>query len=204
MSWLARAFLILLLSCPARAELLSLAADPWAPYVDTALPHSGLACGIVRTALERAGYETRFTVAEWAFVLEEARAGRFDALVDAWPSKEREADFVFSEPYLQNEIVLVKNPDYWQPGLPKLDRVVYRAIPDSTTRLQALLKNEFDFITHPDPKDMGEVRKNANVVVKSTPGWAWDYQQFNLKKPNMPYQNKLVRQALARELGETV
>ncbi len=28
------------------------------------------------------------------------------------------------------EIVLVKNPDYWQPGLPKLDRVVYRSIPD--------------------------------------------------------------------------
>ena len=39
------------------------------------------------------------------------------------------------------EITLVKNPDYWQPGLPKLDKVVYRAIPDSTTRLQALLKN---------------------------------------------------------------
>jgi len=95
------------------------------------------------------------------------------------------------------EVTLAKNPDYWRPGRPKLDRVVYRAIPDSTTRLQALVKNEFDFITHPDPKDLGEVRKNTNFTVKSTPGWEWDYQQFNLKKPDMPYHNKLVRQAIS-------
>jgi peptide/nickel transport system substrate-binding protein len=96
------------------------------------------------------------------------------------------------------EIVLVKNPDYWRPGFPKLDRVVYRAIPDSTTRLQALQKGELDFVTHPDPKDMKELRKNANFTIKSTPGWEWDYQQFNLKgNAGAPFQNKLVRQAIS-------
>ena len=53
-----------------------------------------------------------------------------------------------------SEIVLVRNPTYWRPGLPKLDRVTYRAIPDSTTRLQALAKNELDFVTHPDPREL--------------------------------------------------
>ena len=96
------------------------------------------------------------------------------------------------------EITLVKNPDYWIPGLPKMDRIVYRAIPDSTTRLQALVKNELDFVTHPDPKDLKEMRKNTNFTVKSTPGWEWDYQQFNLKANNtLPYHNKLVRQAIS-------
>jgi peptide/nickel transport system substrate-binding protein len=96
------------------------------------------------------------------------------------------------------EIVLAKNPDYWKPGLPRLDKVVYRAIPDSTTRLQALMKNEFDFITHPDPKDVDGARKNTNFVVKSTPGWEWDYQEFNLTAhPELPYHNKLVRQAIS-------
>lgn len=96
------------------------------------------------------------------------------------------------------EITLVKNPDYWKPGFPKLDKVVYRAIPDSTTRLQALVKNELDFVTHPDPKEVGAMRKNANFVVKSTPGWEWDFQQFNLKGPaNASWQNKLVRQAIS-------
>jgi peptide/nickel transport system substrate-binding protein len=96
------------------------------------------------------------------------------------------------------EIVLAKNPDYWRPGFPKLDKVVYRAIPDSTTRLQALVKNELDFMTHPDPKELAETRKNRNFVVKSTPGWEWDYQQFNLTvRPDLPYHNKLVRQAIS-------
>src|SRR5258708_2433267 len=96
------------------------------------------------------------------------------------------------------EITLVKNPDYWRPGFPKLDKVVYRAIPDSTTRLQALQKGELDFVTHPDPKEVGAMRKNSNYVVKSTPGWEWDFQQFNLRaKPEAAYQNKLVRQAIS-------
>jgi peptide/nickel transport system substrate-binding protein len=96
------------------------------------------------------------------------------------------------------EIVLVKNPEYWRPGFPKLDKVVYRAIPDSTTRLQALLKGELDFVTHPDPKDLKTLRKDTNFTVKSTPGWEWDYQQFNLKaKPEAAYHNKLVRQAIS-------
>jgi peptide/nickel transport system substrate-binding protein len=96
------------------------------------------------------------------------------------------------------EVVLVKNPDYWRPGFPKLDRVVYRAIPDSTTRLQALQKGELDFVTHPDPKEMKGLRKDGKFTINSTPGWEWDYQQFNLKaKPDAPYQNKLVRQAIS-------
>ena len=42
------------------------------------------------------------------------------------------------------------------------------------------------------------MRKNAKFTVQSTPGWEWDYQQFNLKtKPDAPYHNKLVRQAIS-------
>jgi peptide/nickel transport system substrate-binding protein len=96
------------------------------------------------------------------------------------------------------EIVVVKNPTYWRPGFPKLDKVIYRAIPDSTTRLQALTKNELDFVTHPDPKDVAALRKDGKFTVKSTPGSEWDFQQFNLNvHPELPYHNKLVRQAIS-------
>jgi len=94
--------------------------------------------------------------------------------------------------------VLIRNPYYWQPNLPKLDRVVYRAIPDVTTRLQALTKGEFDFITHPDPQQIADVRNNRDLTVRSTPGWEWDYQQFNLaKRPDAPFQHKALRQAIS-------
>lgn len=97
-----------------------------------------------------------------------------------------------------NEVILVKNPDYWRPGLPKLDRIVMRAIPDSAVRLQSLMKGELDFMTHPDQKDIAAVRKDGKFEVKTTVGWNWDYQQFNLRvRTDLPYHNKLVRQAIS-------
>ncbi|MFI5013969.1 MAG: ABC transporter substrate-binding protein [Hyphomicrobiales bacterium] len=96
------------------------------------------------------------------------------------------------------EIVLTKNPEYWRQGSPKLDRIVYRAVPDANTRLQALVNGEFDFITHPEPKQVGDISKNTNFTVSSTPGWEWDFQEFNLTvRPDLPIHNKLVRQAIS-------
>jgi peptide/nickel transport system substrate-binding protein len=104
----------------------------------------------------------------------------------------------FIEAVRGSEITLAKHPEYWRAGQPKLDRIVYRAIPDSTVRLQALLRGEFDFITHPDPKDVGEVKRNANFAYTSIAGWNWDYQQFNFTvRPELPFHNKLVRQAIS-------
>ena len=97
-----------------------------------------------------------------------------------------------------SEIVLVRHPEYWRPGLPKLDRLVYRAVPDSNTRLQALLNNEFDFITRPDPEAAKGLKSSSAFAYRSTVGWVWDYQQFNLARhPGAPYQNKLLRQAIS-------
>jgi peptide/nickel transport system substrate-binding protein len=97
-----------------------------------------------------------------------------------------------------NELELVRNPDYWRPGYPKLDRLLYRAVPDSSVRLQALMRRELDFMTHPESREVAEAAKNTNYTTLRTPGWNWDYQQFNLKgNPGAPFQNKLVRQAIS-------
>jgi peptide/nickel transport system substrate-binding protein len=98
----------------------------------------------------------------------------------------------------RNEVELVCNPDYWRAGFPKLDRLLYRAVPDSNVRLQSLMHGELDFITHPDPKDATEARSNTNLTFRSTPGWNWTCQQFNLRAwPDLPYHDKLVRQAIS-------
>lgn len=97
-----------------------------------------------------------------------------------------------------NEAELVKNTKYWRPGHPKMDRVIYRAIPDSNVRLQALQNDELDYITHPDARDVAGARKESNLTVTSTPGWNWDYQQFNVKGAgDAAFGNKLVRQAIS-------
>lgn len=99
------------------------------------------------------------------------------------------------------EIVLAKNTGYWRPGLPKLDRIIYRAMPDSMVRLQALMAKEFDFITHPDPKSVESAKKNTNYTTVSTAGWNWDYTQFNIRSgAELPFKNKLVRQAISHAI----
>jgi peptide/nickel transport system substrate-binding protein len=96
------------------------------------------------------------------------------------------------------EITLVRNPNYWRPGLPKMERLFYRAIPDSSVRLQALMRREIDFMTHPDTREVKDARGNANFTTVSETGWNWDYQQFNLTgSVNQPFTNKLVRQAIS-------
>ena len=97
-----------------------------------------------------------------------------------------------------SEIELVRNPDYWRAGHPKLERLFYRAIPDSGVRLQSLIRGELDFITHPDPRDVAQMRQNSDFETVSTPGWNWDFQQFNLAgNPDHPFQDKRVRQAIS-------
>ena len=102
------------------------------------------------------------------------------------------------ESVIGSEVILKKHPDYWRPGLPHMDRVVARSFPDSSVRLQSLLKGEVDFLTHPDNKDVPEVAANSDFVTHSTPGWNWDYQHFNLSaNKDMAYHDKLVRQAIS-------
>ena len=56
---------------------------------------------------------------------------------------------------------------------------------------------ELDFISHPDAKDIKAARQDPSLVYHSTPGWTWDYQQFNLLNEEFPYQNTLVREAIS-------
>lgn len=45
-----------------------------------------------------------------------------------------------------DSVTLVRNEDYFKPGLPYLDRLVFRIIPDSTTQLLALEQGEVDYV----------------------------------------------------------
>jgi polar amino acid transport system substrate-binding protein len=105
------ALVLLTAGAAAFGEPIRLAGDPWPPYVDRALPHHGLSVGIVTEALTRAGHQTRLTITEWEKVMEGAKTGSFDVVVSAWESEERSKSFAFSEPYLFNEIKLVKLRD---------------------------------------------------------------------------------------------
>jgi peptide/nickel transport system substrate-binding protein len=41
-------------------------------------------------------------------------------------------------------LVLARNEQYWQPGVPKVDQIMYRVTPDDTSRVLALMSGEVD------------------------------------------------------------
>lgn len=88
---------------------LTIGTSLWPPYVDPRLPGQGLALSIVTAAFERAGYQVGVELDEdWGRTLEKGRSGEFAVIAAAWKARDRERDFLFSEPYLENKIKFLK------------------------------------------------------------------------------------------------
>lgn len=68
-----------------------------------------------------------------------------------------------------HQLVLEANPDYWA-GEPEVKRVVFRPIPDASTRMAALLAGEVDIITVVPLDRLPELERNPNVYITSRPG----------------------------------
>ena len=95
----------------------------------------------------------------------------------------------------QNQIlVLEKNPDYFKPGLPYLERIELRIMKEGVTRVAALRAGEVDFANYIPAELVERLTKDPQLQVIQ----ARDEQRiqcyFNLRKP--AFQDLRVRQAL--------
>lgn len=86
-------------------------AQHWPPYVDESLPQKGLATDLVTTAFSRAGYDIQLDIEGWNYALEGIKIGVYDVVANIWYSDERANKLDYSDPYLINDIRLVKRKD---------------------------------------------------------------------------------------------
>jgi polar amino acid transport system substrate-binding protein len=94
---------------PAQAEEpVKMMTSTWPPYVDKQLPEQGLAMELVTHIFARAGYSLDNTLESWPRAMEGVRAGLSDVLGAAWRDDARDQTFIYSEPYLMNELIVVK------------------------------------------------------------------------------------------------
>jgi len=92
---------------PAAEEpALRLASDVWPPFTNVA-GETRLALDLVHEALDRAGVSAATTIVGWKEVTAGLSSGRFDGSAAIWHSAEREKLLLYSEPYLENRLVLV-------------------------------------------------------------------------------------------------
>ena len=99
---------ILLPTVGQTAERLRLVADAWPPFTDSTMVNGGLATELVSTALTRAGYATQFEQVPWARAMLGLEEGRYDVLVNAWFSEDRQKIGEFSKGFLENRIRLLR------------------------------------------------------------------------------------------------
>jgi len=52
--------------------------------------------------------------------------------------------FVLEEYKVGESIILKKNPNYWKPGLPYLDKLVFKIIPDGNVKMMSLQRHDVD------------------------------------------------------------
>ncbi|MDW0110824.1 ABC transporter substrate-binding protein [Sporosarcina aquimarina] len=102
--------------------------------------------------------------------------------------------FKFVEWKANDSITIEKNADYWQEGLPKLDKVVFRAIPDNAARLNALTTGEIDLADGINPADGAKIEGDSKLQLFERPSMNVGYLGLTVTRP--PFDKKEVRQAM--------
>lgn len=101
----------------------------------------------------------------------------------------------------RNDIItLEKNPDYWNKGYPKLDKVIFKVIPENTARLTALTSGEIDLMDGLNPDDAEAVKENKDLQLLMRPSMNVGYLAFNTEKK--PFDNPKVRQAISHAINK--
>ncbi len=95
-----------LLAMAAEPGELHLASDTWPPFTDGP-EGQRVAIDLVMTALDRADISASTAIVSWKEVEAGIRSGTFDGSAAMWRTEKREQELVFSEPYLENRLVLV-------------------------------------------------------------------------------------------------
>lgn len=90
--------------------------------------------------------------------------------------------------------VVVRNPDYWVPGRPYLDRIELIAIPDEVSRVNALLSGDVQLINAINPRSTKRIEATSNYSVLATPSAL--YTDLIMRRDGLPTGNPDFVQAI--------
>jgi len=102
--------------------------------------------------------------------------------------------FVLKSWVAGDRLVLERNPNYWRPGLPRLDKVILRPLPDAQARFASLQAGESDITWDDNFDNIEKAEKDQSLVVYSYTGSGASVAAFNTKVA--PFDDIRVRRAL--------
>jgi peptide/nickel transport system substrate-binding protein len=108
--------------------------------------------------------------------------------------------FMVGEWVRGDRIVLIRNRDYHVKALPRLDRVVYRFIPDPNAALAALKTGDVDVASGLGPEHIPELRKDPRVAV--IVGETTNDVVLAMNNSRKPFSDVRVRRAITHALDK--
>jgi peptide/nickel transport system substrate-binding protein len=102
------------------------------------------------------------------------------------------------------EVILTRNSGYFKPGLPRIDRLVFRILPQPSVAVAALERGEIDYLDTVPPADAPHLRADRRFTMLPTlagPGGSFCINTgiFNLTRP--PLDDLRVREAIYRAIN---
>jgi peptide/nickel transport system substrate-binding protein len=104
--------------------------------------------------------------------------------------------FRFVEYRPGDQLVLERNPDYFLPGMPKLDRVIMRIIPEFTTAVAALESGAVDAVFDLPPEQVDKLKHSTVAHVEEVQAGRWQGIIWN--NTMKPFDDIRVRRAFAK------
>ncbi|HPO58197.1 MAG TPA: ABC transporter substrate-binding protein [Anaerolineaceae bacterium] len=110
--------------------------------------------------------------------------------------------FMFESYIPDTEVVLVANPDYWR-GAPRLQKIIYRVIPDASTRRLELENGTVDIAQQNGQlysvpvEDIKALKQNPEIEVIEVPSQIIRQIDFNNTNTDSPVADLRVRQAIS-------
>jgi peptide/nickel transport system substrate-binding protein len=101
--------------------------------------------------------------------------------------------FTFAGGTLDSQITLRRNGSYWA-GVPELETVVFRMMPEPSTRVAALLSGEIQIMQAVPPDLVDRISAAQNVSVHTAPGTRAYFIELNTTAE--PFDDVRVRQAV--------
>ena len=103
--------------------------------------------------------------------------------------------FMWGEWQKGRSLKLVKNPNYWEAGLPHLNSVQWNVVPDDNTRMLQLQGGQIHIDALPTWSTMNALKQQPNINAQTFPSTELDYVALNEKKE--PFGDVHIRRAIS-------
>jgi peptide/nickel transport system substrate-binding protein len=111
--------------------------------------------------------------------------------------------FEFVSAEANQRVVVERNEAYWQTGLPYLDGVEYRTVPDSSVQSLQIRTGEVDMLASTPLGEIGTLQSAGLQIITPAEGFNSGFYHFHTNTRRDPWSNELVRQAASSALDRT-